>query len=88
MMGSSRDLAVGTVAVASLLIGSMLGDEVNATENPALYLHLAFTATFFAGLLQASLGLLRYINSATHLLSCFPFWRTLVNNIMKITLKI
>ncbi|MBA0860552.1 hypothetical protein Goshw_018743 [Gossypium schwendimanii] len=59
MMGSSRDLAVGTVAVASLLIGSMLGDEVNATENPALYLHLAFTATFFAGLLQASLGLLR-----------------------------
>ncbi|KAG8477728.1 hypothetical protein CXB51_027581 [Gossypium anomalum] len=59
MMGSSRDLAVGTVAVASLLIGSMLGDEVNATENPTLYLHLAFTATFFAGLLQASLGLLR-----------------------------
>ncbi|KAE8675089.1 Sulfate transporter 3.1 [Hibiscus syriacus] len=59
MMGSSRDLAVGTVAVASLLMGSMLGDEVNAAENPTLYLHLAFTATFFAGLLQASLGLLR-----------------------------
>ncbi|XWS31530.1 hypothetical protein CRYUN_Cryun23aG0084500 [Craigia yunnanensis] len=59
MMGSSRDLAVGTVAVASLLIASMLEQEVNATENPTLYLHLAFTATFFAGLLQASLGLLR-----------------------------
>ncbi|KAK8588332.1 hypothetical protein V6N13_087265 [Hibiscus sabdariffa] len=59
MMGSSRDLAVGTVAVASLLLGSMLGDEVNAAENPTLYLHLAFTATFFAGLFQASLGLLR-----------------------------
>ncbi|XWS76356.1 hypothetical protein CRYUN_Cryun01aG0169300 [Craigia yunnanensis] len=59
MMGSSRDLAVGTVAVASLLTASMLGQEVNATENPTLYLHLAFTATFFAGLLQASLGLLR-----------------------------
>ncbi|XVE73080.1 hypothetical protein DITRI_Ditri11bG0089100 [Diplodiscus trichospermus] len=59
MMGSSRDLAVGTVAVASLLTASMLGKEVNATENPTLYLHLAFTATFFAGLLQASLGLLR-----------------------------
>ncbi|KAE8681715.1 Sulfate transporter 3.1 [Hibiscus syriacus] len=59
MMGSSRDLAVGTVAVASLLMGSMLGDEVNAAENPTLYLHLAFTATFFAGILQASLGLLR-----------------------------
>jgi sulfate transporter 3 len=64
MMGSSRDLAVGTVAVASLLIGSMLGAEVPAAENPALYLHLAFTATFFAGVLQASLGLLRYHEEA------------------------
>ncbi|CAK9136185.1 unnamed protein product [Ilex paraguariensis] len=59
MMGSSRDLAVGTVAVASLLTGSMLGKEVNAIENPQLYLHLAFTATFFAGVFQASLGILR-----------------------------
>ncbi|KAJ4727424.1 sulfate transporter 3 1 [Melia azedarach] len=59
MMGSSRDLAVGTVAVASLLIASMLGNEVNANENPKLYLHLAFTATFFAGVFQVSLGLLR-----------------------------
>uniref|UniRef100_A0A453ITY2 STAS domain-containing protein n=1 Tax=Aegilops tauschii subsp. strangulata TaxID=200361 RepID=A0A453ITY2_AEGTS len=49
----------GTVAVASLLIASMLGAEVSATENPALYLHLAFTATFFAGVIQASLGILR-----------------------------
>ncbi|KAL6968283.1 Sulfate transporter 3.1 [Sarracenia purpurea var. burkii] len=59
MMGSSRDLAVGTVAVASLLTASMLGNEVNANQNPTLYLHLAFTATFFAGILQASLGILR-----------------------------
>ncbi|KAF5741910.1 sulfate transporter 3.1-like isoform X1 [Tripterygium wilfordii] len=59
MMGSSRDLAVGTVAVASLLTASMLGDEVSAKDNPTLYLHLAFTATFFAGVFQASLGLLR-----------------------------
>ncbi|KAF8392335.1 hypothetical protein HHK36_022677 [Tetracentron sinense] len=59
MMGSSRDLAVGTVAVASLLTASMLGDEVDATENPTLYLHLAFTATFFAGVFQAALGILR-----------------------------
>ncbi|KAM5563669.1 sulfate transporter 3.1-like [Rosa sericea] len=59
MMGSSRDLAVGTVAVASLLTASMLGAEVNATENPTLYLRLAFTATFFAGVFQALLGLFR-----------------------------
>uniref|UniRef100_A0A6V7QTQ5 STAS domain-containing protein n=1 Tax=Ananas comosus var. bracteatus TaxID=296719 RepID=A0A6V7QTQ5_ANACO len=49
----------GTVAVASLLIASMLGKEVSAAENPGLYLHLAFTATFFAGVFEAALGLLR-----------------------------
>ncbi|XP_076914193.1 sulfate transporter 3.1-like [Bidens hawaiensis] len=59
MMGSSKDLAVGTVAVASLLTGSMLGAVVNANEEPKLYLHLAFLATFFAGVFQASLGILR-----------------------------
>nr|XP_025604671.1 sulfate transporter 3.1 isoform X2 [Arachis hypogaea] len=59
MMGSSRDLAVGTVAVGSLLMASMLGKEVNYIHNPQLYLHLAFTATFFAGVFQASLGLFR-----------------------------
>ncbi|KAK4338731.1 hypothetical protein RND71_043218 [Anisodus tanguticus] len=56
LMGSSRDLAVGTVAVGSLLMASMLGNEVNASENPTLYLHLAFTATFFAGLFEVALG--------------------------------
>ncbi|KAL2556745.1 Sulfate transporter 3.1 [Forsythia ovata] len=59
IMGSSKDLAVGTVAVASLLTASMLGDAVNAMENPKLYLHLAFTATFFAGLFEAALGIFR-----------------------------
>ncbi|CAL9115064.1 unnamed protein product, partial [Musa textilis] len=59
MMGSSKDLAVGTVAVASLLIASMLGKEVPPSQNPTLYLHLAFSATFFAGVFQTSLGLLR-----------------------------
>lgn len=74
MMGSSKDLAVGTVAVASLLIGSMLGAEVSATENPALYLHLAFTATFFAGVIQASLGILR------HVVPCMSFVLTQLTN--------
>ncbi|KAL2507757.1 Sulfate transporter 3.1 [Forsythia ovata] len=59
IMGSSRDLAVGTVAVGSLLTGSMLSNAVNANDNPKLYLHLAFTSTFFAGLLQAALGIFR-----------------------------
>ncbi|KAL7112949.1 hypothetical protein ACP275_04G033500 [Erythranthe tilingii] len=59
VMGSSRDLAVGTVAVGSLLTASMLGKVVNVVENPELYLHLAFTATFFAGVFEASLGIFR-----------------------------
>ncbi|EPS58454.1 hypothetical protein M569_16360, partial [Genlisea aurea] len=59
VMGSSRDLAVGTVAVASLLTASMLRDVVNYQEDPTLYLHLAFTATFFAGVFMAALGIFR-----------------------------
>jgi sulfate transporter 3 len=59
MMGSSKDMAVGTVAVASILLAALLGKEVSAIENPTLYLHLAFTATFFAGVFEALLGILR-----------------------------
>ncbi|KAL2463778.1 Sulfate transporter 3.1 [Forsythia ovata] len=59
MLGSSRDLAVGTVAVPSLLIASMIGKEVNPHQNLNLYVQLVLTATFIAGIFQASLGLLR-----------------------------
>ncbi|XP_060181517.1 sulfate transporter 3.1-like isoform X1 [Lycium barbarum] len=59
MLGSSKHLAIGNVAVPSLLISAMLGKVVNPHENPKLYLQLVFTATFFAGVFQASLGLLR-----------------------------
>ncbi|KAL1547204.1 Sulfate transporter 3.1 [Salvia divinorum] len=59
VMGSSRDLAVGTVAVASLLTAAMLRDVVDPQQDPQLYLHLAFTATFFAGLFEAAMGIFR-----------------------------
>ncbi|CAM0880371.1 unnamed protein product [Alopecurus aequalis] len=59
VMGSSRDLAVGTMAVGSLLFAAMLGMEASPAESPELYMHLAFTATFFAGVFQAGLGILR-----------------------------
>ncbi|KAJ0253573.1 Sulfate transporter 3.1 [Hirschfeldia incana] len=59
VLGSSKDLAVGTVAVGSLLTGAMLSKEVDAEKDPKLYLYLAFTATFFAGVLEASLGIFR-----------------------------
>jgi len=58
-MGSSRDIAIGPVAVVSLLIGSLLQNEVDHEKNKEEYLRLAFTATFFAGITQAALGFLR-----------------------------
>ncbi|KAJ6427422.1 hypothetical protein OIU84_022925 [Salix udensis] len=59
ILGSSSHLAVGPVSIASLIMGSMLSETVSPKDEPILYLKLAFTATFFAGLFQASLGLLR-----------------------------
>ncbi|XP_038706248.1 probable sulfate transporter 3.3 [Tripterygium wilfordii] len=59
VLGSSRDLAVGPVSIASLIMGSMLRQEVSPTKDSVLFLQLAFSSTFFAGLFQASLGLLR-----------------------------
>jgi hypothetical protein len=59
-MGSSKDIAIGPVAVVSLLLGSLLQNEVDSTNNKEEYLRLAFTATFFAGITQATLGFLRY----------------------------
>ncbi|XP_024027791.1 probable sulfate transporter 3.3 isoform X1 [Morus notabilis] len=59
VFGSSRDLAVGPVSIASLILGSMLRQEVSPTKDPLLFLQLAFTSTFFAGFFQASLGFLR-----------------------------
>jgi len=60
MLGSSKDLAVGTIAVVSLLLASLISDEVSPTENPELYIALAMSATFFAGVFQAALGIFRY----------------------------
>ncbi|KAG8475534.1 hypothetical protein CXB51_032297 [Gossypium anomalum] len=59
VLGSSRDIAVGPVSIASLILGSMLTQQVSPTGDPVLFLQLAFTATFFAGFFQASLGFLR-----------------------------
>ncbi|KAI3810309.1 hypothetical protein L1987_19921 [Smallanthus sonchifolius] len=58
-MGSSRDIAIGPVAVVSLLLGSMLQDEIDPNKHEHEYLRLAFTATFFAGITQAALGFFR-----------------------------
>ncbi|MED6195310.1 putative sulfate transporter 3.3 [Stylosanthes scabra] len=59
VLGSSMDLAVGPASIPSLVLGSMLTQEVHPTSDPYLFLQLAFTSTFFAGVFQAALGLLR-----------------------------
>lgn len=58
-MGSSRDIAIGPVAVVSLLLGTLLQNEIDSETNPIEYRRLAFTATFFAGITEAALGFLR-----------------------------
>ncbi|XVF67178.1 hypothetical protein PTKIN_Ptkin10aG0099700 [Pterospermum kingtungense] len=58
-MGSSQDIAIGPVAVVSLLLGSLLQDEIDSSDNPVDYRRLAFTATFFAGITQVTLGFFR-----------------------------
>ncbi|KAJ4761239.1 sulfate transporter 1 [Rhynchospora pubera] len=59
VLGSSRGLAVGPISIASLIMGGMLSEAVNPYADPALFLQLAFTSTLFAGVFQASLGILR-----------------------------
>ncbi|CAN1125987.1 Probable sulfate transporter 3.5 [Linum perenne] len=59
VFGSSKHLAVGTVAASSLLIADSISSKVSAKENPTLYLNLVFTATFITGVFQTLLGVLR-----------------------------
>nr|GME13744.1 sulfate transporter 1.3-like [Ipomoea batatas] len=58
-MGSSRDIAIGPVAVVSLLLGNMLQNEIDPVKQKLEYQRLAFTATFFAGITQFVLGFFR-----------------------------
>ena len=59
VFGSSNNLAVGTVAAASLLLAASSETEVAADENPQLYLQLFYTAACFTGLFQTALGVFR-----------------------------
>ncbi|CAA0832968.1 Probable sulfate transporter 3.3 [Striga hermonthica] len=69
VLGSSRDLAVGPVSIASLIMGSMLRQQVSPAQDPILFLELAFSSTFFAGLFQSSLGFLRLLGFIIDFLS-------------------
>uniref|UniRef100_A0A7N0ZSG9 STAS domain-containing protein n=1 Tax=Kalanchoe fedtschenkoi TaxID=63787 RepID=A0A7N0ZSG9_KALFE len=59
VFGSSKNIAVGTVAASSLLIAQNIGEEVSVDKNPTLYLNLVFTTAFITGVFQTALGFLR-----------------------------
>ncbi|KAI9106676.1 hypothetical protein K1719_022204 [Acacia pycnantha] len=59
VMGSSREIAIGPVAVVSLLLSSLLSQVEDPVANPDAYRNLAFTVTFFAGIFQAAFGIFR-----------------------------
>ncbi|XP_071922798.1 low affinity sulfate transporter 3-like isoform X2 [Coffea arabica] len=58
-MGSSREIAIGPVAVVSLLLSSLIQKVVDPAVDPVGYRRLVFTATFFTGTFQAVFGLFR-----------------------------
>ncbi|KAG5537658.1 hypothetical protein RHGRI_024938 [Rhododendron griersonianum] len=66
--GSWRHLVVGPGSVASLVLATMLGGYVSPSDQPILYLQLAFTATFFAAVivslhqLKGLLGIVHFSN--------------------------
>ncbi|KAK4283720.1 hypothetical protein QN277_000643 [Acacia crassicarpa] len=59
IFGSSRHMAVGTIAAASLLLFQTVSSVVKPEDDPTLFLHLIFTTTFITGVLQTTLGILR-----------------------------
>lgn len=57
LMGTSRSLAVGPVAIVSLLVASSVGTL--AQGGTAAYWQLALTLAFMTGIIQIAMGLLR-----------------------------
>lgn len=60
LMGSSREIAIGPVAVVSLLLSSLVPEMQDPATDPVAYTKLVFTVTFFAGIFQAAFGIFRY----------------------------
>ncbi len=57
LLGSSRALAVGPVAIVSLLVAS--GISTIAEPGSAAYIQLALTLAFLAGVIQIAMGVVR-----------------------------
>ena len=59
VFGSSRQLAVGPVALVSLLVSNALGGIVDPSEE--LYTELAILLALLVGIFECIMGFLRYI---------------------------
>ncbi|KAF8718068.1 hypothetical protein HU200_025543 [Digitaria exilis] len=59
VMGTSRDIAIGPVAIVSLLLSSMVQKIADPAIDPALYRKMIFTVTFLTGVFQFAFGLFR-----------------------------
>lgn len=57
IFGSSRQLAIGPVALVSLLVSNVLGSIVDSSDE--LYTELAILLAFMVGVLECLMGLLR-----------------------------
>ncbi|MQM14860.1 hypothetical protein Taro_047795 [Colocasia esculenta] len=57
IFGSSRQLAIGPVALVSLLVSNVLGNIVDSSDK--LYTELAILLAFMVGVLECIMGLLR-----------------------------
>ncbi|GER55471.1 sulfate transporter, partial [Striga asiatica] len=62
---SSRDIAIGPVAVVSLLLRAMLQNEIDPVKNAHYYHWLDFTAALFASITQAALCIRGHHNNCS-----------------------
>ncbi|XP_039117467.1 probable sulfate transporter 3.5 [Dioscorea cayenensis subsp. rotundata] len=59
IFGSSKNLAVGTVAASSLLLNSIIRQVILPEKDMKLYIGIVMTAAFFTGIIQMTLGVFR-----------------------------
>ncbi|KAK2388277.1 Low affinity sulfate transporter 3 [Trifolium repens] len=59
VMGSSREIAIGPVAVVSLLLSTLCHKVVDPELNHDDYRNFVFTVTLFAGIFQVAFGVFR-----------------------------
>ncbi|KAG5125462.1 hypothetical protein JHK82_032199 [Glycine max] len=92
VMGTSREIAIGPVAVVSLLLSSMMVKLVDPATDPVGYTKLILLATLFAGIFQTSFGL--FSSSLKFLLINFQgkrkkklFWLASISPLVSVVLS-